>query len=346
MADHRNEATLNRQTKVVDAHAHVLDAETIRILQKEVPRLAPKLTPIDEDFAVLELPDVVQNPFPRGAWDLERRLEHMQAFGLDRQLVAVCPQTLLYGSEPGETLAVSQIQNEQIAAMCRRSPDIFAGLATVPMQAPEMAARELTRAMRDNGLNGAMIGSHICGKNLDDPGFDPFWQAADVLGAFILVHPVHVAGIERMRSYYLKNIVGNPLETTIAAACLVFGGVIERFPHITFCMSHGGGFTPYQAGRFVHGWEVRKECKTRLQGHPGASLDKLIYDTIMHDLEPLRFLINSAGPDRVVLGTDYPFDMGQYDMISTLASLALAPDVHRCIVADNVSSLLPAGFHG
>ncbi|WP_265516807.1 amidohydrolase family protein [Nitratireductor luteus] len=329
---------------IVDAHAHVLDAETIALLQREVPKLAPKLIPIDDDFAILEMMDVVQNPFPRGAWDLERRFEDMERYGLDRQVVAVCPQTLLYGAEVQASLTVAQIQNDQISAMCARYPDKFAGLAAAPMQAPELAAEELTRAMRDKKLGGAMIGSNIGGKNLDDPDFDPFWEVADALGAFILVHPIHVAGIERQRSYYLKNIIGNPLDTTIAAACLVFGGVIERFPNITFFMSHGGGFTPYQAGRFVHGWNVRDEPKQRLKGRPEASLDKLVYDTILHAPEPLQFLIENVGADRVMLGTDYPFDMGQYDMVSVVKSLGLDPATERKVSSGTIGRLLPAGF--
>ncbi len=331
-------------TITVDAHSHVLDIETIRILQREVPGLAPKLTPIDDDFAVFEGPDMTYKPFPRGAWDLERRLRDMECYGLDRQVVAVCPQTLLYGAEPEAALAVAQIQNDQIAAMCAAYPSRFAGLATAPMQAPELAAAELTRAMRENGLGGAMIGSNIKGMNLDDPSLEPFWAAADALSALIFVHPVHVAGADRQKDYYLKNIVGNPLDTTIAAACLVFGGVIARYPRITFLMSHGGGFTPYQAGRFVHGWNVRAEPKSRHDGHPAESLSKLVYDTILHAPEPLRFLIDTVGPGRVMLGTDYPFDMAQYDMLQVLRGLRLDPADEAEIAGGTVRRLLPSGF--
>jgi aminocarboxymuconate-semialdehyde decarboxylase len=328
----------------VDAHAHVLDIETVRILQREAPGLAPKLTPIDDEFAVFEGPDMTYKPFPRGAWDLERRLQDMERYGLDRQVVAVCPQTLIYGAEPVAALAVAQIQNDQIAAMCAAHPLKFAGLATAPMQAPELAAVELTRAMREKRLGGAMIGSNIKGMNLDDPSLEPFWAAADALSALIMVHPVHVAGADRQKDYYLKNIVGNPIDTTIAAACLVFGGVIARYPRITFLMAHGGGFTPYQAGRFVHGWNVRGEPRSRHGGHPAESLSKLVYDTILHAPEPLRFLIDTAGPERLVLGTDYPFDMGQYDIVTVLRGLGLAPEDEAEIASGTIGRLLPSGF--
>ncbi len=331
-----------QRPKIIDAHAHVLDVETIAILQREVPDLAPRLTPVDDDGGILEVGSVVQNPFPRGAWDIDRRFADMERFGLDHQVVAVCPQTLQYGADPAKALAMAQIQNDQIAAMCARWPDRFSGLATAPMQAPDLAAAELTRAMREKGLGGAMIGSNIGGRNLDDPALDPFWAAADAEKAFILVHPVHVAGIDRQRDYYLKNLIGNPLDTTIAAACLVFGGVIERFPNIVFCLSHGGGFTPYQAGRFAHGWAVREEPRRRLSGHPQASLDRLVYDTILHAPEPLRFLIDDVGADRVLLGTDYPFDMGQYDIVSVLEGMALDPSTFARIASGSAEALIGA----
>ena len=327
-----------------DSHAHILQESTIHRLQKEVPQLAPKLTPIDDDFAVYEGVDMTYSPFPRGAWDLERRLSHLKEYDLDHQLLAVCPQTFLYRAEVEPALAVAQIQNDDIASLCAKHPETCTGLATAPMQAPELAAKELTRAMRENGLAGIEIGSNIGGMNLDDPSLDPFWEAANAEKAFILVHPTHVAGAERQKEYYLKNLIGNPLDTTIAAACLVFGGVIARYPDITFCMSHGGGFTPYQAARWIHGWKVRDEPKSRHGGLPEESLSKLVYDTILHGPEPLRWLIDQVGPDRVMVGTDYPFDMGQYDIVSVLEGLGLDPEAEAKIAGGTLERLLPHGF--
>jgi len=327
-----------------DSHAHILDAETIRLLQSEVPSLAPKLTPIDDDFAVYEGADMTYSPFPRGAWDLEKRLADLEAYGLDHQLLAVCPQTFLYGAEAGAALAAAQIQNDQIAALCADRPGTFTGLAHAPMQAPVMAADELARAMREKGLAGAEIGSNIGGKNLDDPALEPFWEVANAEKAFILVHPTHVAGADRQKDYYLKNLIGNPLDTTIAAACLVFGGVLARYPDITFLMSHGGGFAPYQAARWVHGWEVRDEPKKRHPERPEDSIARLVYDTILHAPEPLRFLIDQVGPDRVMLGTDYPFDMGQYDIVKVLADMGLDPETEAKIGSETLAARLPRGF--
>ena len=324
----------------IDTHAHILDLETIRLLQAEVPSVAPTLTPIDDDFADLTVAGSHYKPFPRGGWDLERRLADMERYGFDRQVVAVCPQTVLYDQDPQLALTASQIQNDQIAALVRARPDQFYGLATTPMQAPELAATELRRAMTQGGLSGAMIGSNIEGRNLDDPGLEPFWEVASELGAFILVHPLKVAGIDRQRSYYLQNFIGNPLDTTIAAACLVFGGVLERHPGIRFLMSHGGGFTPYQAARWEHGWSVRAEARQTLKTPPTESLGRLIYDTILHDVAPLQFLVDQVGSGRVLLGSDYPFDMGQYDAVEVVNRLRLPARDHAAILGGSALALL------
>ncbi len=153
----------------------------------------------------------------------------------------------------------------------KEHPDRFAGIATLPMQAPQQAADELRRAMTKLGLHGAMIGSNVEGKNLDDPNFEPLWATAAELDAWMMIHPGNVAGAERLRSYYLTNLIGNPLDTTIAAACLIFGGVLARHPKLNFVMVHGGGFIPYQGGRWVHGWQVRPEPKVHLQHSPAKS---------------------------------------------------------------------------
>ena len=212
-------------------------------------------------------------PFPRGGWDMAKRFSDMDAAGVDVQVVSNTPQTFLYNQEPALTAALAALQNDQIAAAVAIHPERLMGIATLPMQAPQLAADELRRSMRKLGLKGAQIGSNINGRNLDNSALEPLWAAADELAAFIMVHPTQVAGAERLKSYYLTNLIGNPLDTTIAAACLVFGGVVGRYPRIKFLMVHGGGFVPYQAGRFRHGWQVRPEPQANLKAPPDAALD-------------------------------------------------------------------------
>ncbi len=241
---------------------------------------------------------------------------------------------------PPSARRAPRIQNDQIAALVRKYPERFRGLATLPMQAPELAARELRRAMGSLGLLGFHLASNIQGRNLDDPNLAPVWEAAQESGAFILVHPFKIAAGDRLKSYYLKNLIGNPLDTTIAAASLIFGGVIERYPAIRFCFAHGGGFLPYQAGRFIHGWNVRPEPKQFLARGPAESLGRIYYDTILHSDATLQFLIGSVGAARVMLGSDYPFDMGYYEGVRQVRSLPIPESEQELILGETARALL------
>ncbi|MGG5818628.1 amidohydrolase family protein [Falsiroseomonas sp. HW251] len=328
---------------IIDAHTHVLTEAMIAAIAKEVPSCTPKLTRVDDDSAILEILDVRQNPFPRSAWDLERRFALMAEQRIDMQVVCNIPHTFLYEADPGAATAMAEIQNEAIGALCRQYPDRFLGLATAAMQDPSAAAATLDRAVTHHGLRGLHLGSNIRGGNLDDPSLDPVWEVADRHGLFVLVHPHKVVAAQRMHSYYLTNLIGNPLETTIAAASLVFGGVIERHPDINFCLSHAGGFVPFQAGRFRHGWKVRKEPHVRLKGDPAESMARFVYDTITHAPGPLRFLLGEAGAERIVFGTDYPFDMGTTRGVEEIEEAIADPATRDAILTTNILRLLRAG---
>jgi aminocarboxymuconate-semialdehyde decarboxylase len=318
-------------TKTIDIHTHVLADATVKLMQKEIPSLGLKMAPYDADNAVCEVAGVAYRPFSRGGHDIERRFKDMDAAEVDVHLLSVAPQTWLYGQEAAVGIAGATIQNDEIARLVKERPERFSGIATLPMQAPDKAADELRRAMRKLGLHGAMIGSNIGGKNLDDPSFEPLWAAAEELDAFMMIHPGNVAGADRLRSYYLGNLIGNPLDTTIAGACLIFGGVLERHPKLNFIMSHGGGFIPYQGGRWVHGWEVRPEPKVNVKHSPAPYLDRFLYDTILHAKAPLEFLISSVGANRVFLGSDYPYDMGTGECVRQVRA-ANIPEADRDII--------------
>jgi len=324
----------------IDIHAHILTEDTIRFLQREAPKVAPKLSDVDDRFGTLDVAGHGYRNFPRGGWDLERRLQDMAATTVDIQVLSVCPQTFLYAQPAELTAAFARIQNEQLAKLVKARPDRFLAIATLPMQSPKHAADELRHAMRVLGLRGAQIGSNIAGKNLDDPELDPVWSTAAELGAFILVHPINVAGADRLSSYYLTNLIGNPLDTTIAAASLVFGGVLERHPTLKICLAHGGGFVPYQAGRFLHGWHVRTEPKRNLSISPTDSLQRFYFDTIVHSREALEFLVGSTGAARVMLGSDYPFDMGTPDGVSQVRGLSIAAADQETILGGAARRLL------
>jgi aminocarboxymuconate-semialdehyde decarboxylase len=329
------------KARTIDCHTHVLTEEAMRLLAKQSPKVAPVLKNLDARGGALEIDGkIVQHPLPREIWDLDRRLRDMDANGVDVQVLSPNVFTFFYGHEVALTQACAAIQNEEIAAVVRRHPERFLGLGTVPLQAPQVAADELRRAMTKLGLRGAMIATNVNGRNLDDPALDPFWAAAEELGAFIFIHPQVAAAAERLGSYYLRNMVGLPLETTIAGASLVFGGVLERYPGLKICLAHGGGFVPYQAGRFEHGWEVREEAKVRLHNPPAVSLGRLYFDTITHSKTALDFLIRTAGHDRVLLGSDYPFDMGNLDCVARVRALSIEPVARDLILGGYARTVL------
>jgi aminocarboxymuconate-semialdehyde decarboxylase len=326
--------------RTIDVHTHVLTEETMGLLAKEAPKLAPRLTPIDADVAVLEVAGTPYRPFPRGGFDIERRLADMAAAEVDVQVLSATPQTYYYDQDAAAAAACAALQNDQIAKLVKAHPDRFIGIATLPIQAPQRAAEELRRAVSSLGLRGTMFGSNAQGKNLDDPAFEPLWSVAAELGAVVLIHPVNVAGIDRLRSYYLNNLIGNPLDTTIAAACLVFGGVLERHPKLKVLLVHGGGFVPYQAGRWVHGWHVRPEPKANIKRSPEPWLDRFYYDTILHAKPQLEFLVSSVGPARVLLGSDYPYDMGTGECVRQVKALSLPDAQKEAVLGGNALALL------
>jgi len=325
--------------RTIDTHSHILADATIKILQREMPSLGLKLTPYDAENSVVEVRGVPYRPFPRGGHDLEARFADMATSEVDMQVLSVSPQTWLYGIEPSAGLASAVIQNDEIARLVKEHPDRFAGIATLPMQAPDKAAEELRRAMTKLGLRGAMIASNVNGKNLDDPSFEPVWAAAAALDAFMMIHPGNVAGADRLRSYYLGNLIGNPLDTTIAGACLIFGGVLERYPKLNFVMVHGGGFIPYQGGRWVHGWQVRPEPKLHLKESPQKYLDRFFYDTITHSKPALEFLVGSVGADRVFLGSDYPYDMGTLECVRQVRAANISAGARDSILGGHAAKI-------
>jgi aminocarboxymuconate-semialdehyde decarboxylase len=326
--------------RTIDIHTHVLTEETAALLRKEAPKVPVTITPIDAEFATLDVGGVVYRPFPRGGFDLAHRLRDMDAMSVDVQVLSATPQTYLYNQDASLSATTAAIQNDQIAKLVKQNPRRFMGIATLPMQAPEKAADELKRAMTKLGLRGTMFASNIMGKNLDDPSFEPVWATAEELGAFVFIHPNNVAGADRMKSYYLNNLIGNPLDTTIGAACLYFGGVLDRHPKLTVVLAHGGGFTPYQAARWEHGWHVRPEPKKIIAKQPIDIAKRFYYDTILHSAPVLEFMIEHVGPDRVMLGSDYPYDMGMMDCVKHVSALKISDGDKASILSTRAQALL------
>jgi aminocarboxymuconate-semialdehyde decarboxylase len=247
-----------------------------------------------------------------------------------------------YELDTAVAVATSKGSNDEIGQMSKSWPDRFAGLATLPMQDVKTAIAELERVMIHLGFKGAMINDHVNGRTLDEPEFLPFWKAAEQLGALILFHQAGETIVaSRMKRYHLPNTIGNLADRTVTFASLVFGGVMDACPNLKICLAHGGGYTCYGIGRMDRGWQVRSEARVQISQPPSAYLRRFYYDCIVYTESALRYLIDTVGVDRVVFGTDWPYDMVFDWPVSWILSLeSLTQDEKEAILWKNLERLL------
>jgi aminocarboxymuconate-semialdehyde decarboxylase len=263
-------------------------------------------------------------------WDPQRRLEDCARHCVHAQVLSTVPVMFSYWAKPADAHDLSRLLNDHIADVVRRHPAHFAGLGTLPMQAPELAVRELERCVRELGLSGVEVGSHVNDWNLDHPAVFAVFEAAQELGAAVFVHPWDMLGKERMGKYWLPWLVGMPAETALAICSLIFGGVLERLPRLRICFAHGGGAFPGTVGRIEHGFRVRPDlCAVDNDKNPRSYLGKFYLDSLVHDADALRGLIKLVGAERVALGSDYPFPLGEAEPGKLIAELAELPESAR-----------------
>src|SRR4029077_3061009 len=255
--------------------------------------------------------------------------------GIDRAVFGPLMDVAGYSLPPAQGAAWSRMQNEALAGLLGD----HRGLATVPLQDPALAAAELTVAVRDLGLRGAMIDPNALGRPLGDAAFDPFWKAAADLAAPIVLHPYLLEAVERFGRHYLHNLVGYPFETTLAAASLILGGTLDRFPELSVVLVHGGRFLPYHIGRFDRAHETRPEARVDNAGLPSRYLRRFRYDTLVQRPEALRYLVQLVGHDRVMLGSDHPFWMGDPDPLKVVREAGLDPATETAIFGGTAAQI-------
>jgi aminocarboxymuconate-semialdehyde decarboxylase len=275
-------------------------------------------------------------------WDPERRLEDCNKHGVQMQVLSTVPVMFSYWAKPEDTYDLARLLNDHLAEVVVTHPGRFTALGTLPLQDTELAIRELERCIRDLGFPGVQIGSHVNGKNLNHPDLFPVFKSAETLGACVFVHPWDMMAKERMQQYWMRWLVGMPAETCLAICSVIFGGVLERLPKLRICFAHGGGSFPGTIGRIQHGFECRPDlCAVDNPLEPREYLGKFFVDSLVHDAASLRSLIDLMGSNRVVLGTDYPFPLGEAVPGSLIESLAdMQPDVRRRLLAENALEFL------
>jgi aminocarboxymuconate-semialdehyde decarboxylase len=326
----------------IDCHAHFLPDDFIETLRRH------GLIDARKDAGVIHLDRLVcgytaaqtRLPYFPLLYDLDARAALAEQQGIDRQIVCLPPFYFAYGAGLELGAAICRAGNDALAAVVARAPHRFAVFGTVPLQSPQAAVAELRRAVEDLGHWGVEIGSSLAGAPLDDPGLDVFWAACCELDVPVFMHPHHELGGERAAPYYLGNLFGNPSETGLIVARLIFAGVFERFPQLNMILAHGGGTLASIAGRLDHGYRVRPETKT-IPKPPSAYLSQLYFDIVTHDDALLAYLVGRVGAASVVVGTDRPFDMGIDDPRGTVASIPGLDDAGRtAILGGNARSFL------
>ena len=290
------------------------------------------------DGPLILIGQVPVGPITAHYHDLDLRLRAMDAQGVTVQALSLMPP-MVYWADDALGLRLARLVNDALAAASRLYPDRFVALATLPLQDPEAAVGEVDRAVTELGCRGIYLGTNIRGRELADPSFLPVFERIHALEVPIFLHPLNVIGVQRLANYHLHNLLGNPFDTAVAAANLIFSGFFDRFPKLKVCLPHAGGALPYLIGRLNRGWKVREECRA-LKRSPSSYLRRFTYDTISHASEALDYLIKLVGADRVMLGSDYCFDMGYERPVEVVTALELRRSDQEKVLGGNATRLL------
>lgn len=280
-------------------------------------------------------------PWVDFAESLGSRLAAMDEAGIARHVLSMSPLLYWYTASALDAVPYARAINDSMAQVVREAPDRLRAFAYLPLQDPAASVAELERCMADDAFVGAVVGTNVRGQDWDAPELEPILGAAAALGALVFIHPTRVRGTEFLNRYHLRNLIGNPLETTMAFATLSLSGALDRHPDLRLLLAHGGGFAAAGVGRFDHGAQVREENRGRSLRLPSDHLRNVYVDCLTHSEAMLRFLVDTIGSDRIVIGTDYPADMGLSDPISWLEGMSWLSESDRAaIVGGNASVLL------
>ena len=327
---------------IVDVHIHFLSPGAIEAARKAPDRYGVRV--LEGPRPILRIGDEPPTrPLLEPLYTLDRHLAFLAAQEIDAAVFGPLMDVGGYSLAPATGAAWSRIQNEALAASLGEIGGRHRGLAAVPLQDPALAAGELRVALEQLGLRGAMIDPNALGRPLGDRAFDPFWRAAADLGAPVVLHPFLLEAVERFGRHYLHNLVGYPFETTLAAASLILGGTLDRFPALDVVLVHGGGFLPYHIGRFDRGHAGREEVRADGASRPSGYLRRFHYDTLVQFPRALAYLVETVGADRVLLGSDHPFWMGDPEPLAIVREAGLDPDSRRLILGDNAARLFNMG---
>jgi aminocarboxymuconate-semialdehyde decarboxylase len=334
--------------EAIDVHFHIVPLRFVDLLRRQALR---EIVDVEQAANVDRLqfrppPGVVIEPdtaIRPHLYDPALILGALDRRKLDAAAVSPPPEFFLYWAPPEIGRLIARTMNDGFAELARAYPDRLLPLATLPMQDPVGAAAELERAVVDLGLRGAAICTHVNGADLDQSDFRAVFATAARLDVPIFLHPQNAGDVSRLQAYHLWNLLGFPMESAVAVSRLIMSGAFEELPGLKVILAHGGGFFPYQLGRLDHGYASREELQAQLPRPPSAYLGSIYADSLIHDGRSLRFLVDRLGADHVVLGSDYPFDMGCEGPVDAVGEIGLAADAERAIVGGTLARLLKVG---
>jgi aminocarboxymuconate-semialdehyde decarboxylase len=329
---------------VIDVHAHILPQSAVRASEQEREWFGTTITKTADGKPSLQTGAYKMNLGAVEYWlPPKDRIPFMDEDRVDVQVLSLNPQ--LFRDHLDKSLAIecTRAVNDEIAETVNEHPDRFLGLAALPLQDTDASLRELDRAISELDLRGFIIGSHVAGTNWDDPRLLPILEEAARLGAFVLQHPFNNRIREPLPRYHMVNLIGNPLETTIFAASLILGGVLDRIPNLNICLSHSGGYLPFAVGRFDHAYGLRADVRKNAEQKPSDYLRRFYYDCISHSDAGLEQVVELVGADRVLLGTDFPADMGLRHPVAWLEERSFLDNAQRtAIEGGNAEKLVMA----
>ncbi len=328
---------------ITDIHAHAIVPEALRQMAAAHPEHGPTLVE-DGGRKFLSYPGRERlGPLPDAIFDPELRREDMDRQRVDLQVIAIPPPNFHYHVPPDVGADFATIQNDALLALSDDEPERFHVFATLPLQDIDASVAEIGRVAGFERVRGVQIGSNIDGTDVDHLSLEPIWSELDRLDMPVWFHADQrsIAGADRLNSYYLQNLIGIPLESTIAAAKLIFGGVLDRHPELRIGFTHGGGFAPYQIGRWEHGWTVRPEPRVNIAGPgPRHFFAMMYFDSLTHDDISLDMLGKRMGWDHVVLGSDYPFDMASTDPVTAVEAVEMSEKERAGVLGGNAERFL------
>jgi aminocarboxymuconate-semialdehyde decarboxylase len=334
----RARARTGRHSATVDIHCHVMTPEAAALAKDAFDPTREAMLAFSSP-ATRDVNRRQEENIRTQLTSVEQRIKDMDRMGIDIQAVSPSP-TYYYWAEPELGREAARLINNRIAEVVASHPDRFVGMGTVPLQAPELAIAELERLVKELGLRGVEIGTNVAGAELSDPRFRPFFAKAQELDILIFMHPAGFTHGQRLAEHYFINVIGNPLDTTVAVSHLIFGGVLESHPKLKICLAHGGGYAAAYSGRFDHAHRARTDSRQVIKRPPTHYLRRLYFDTIVFTHHQLEYLTGLYGSDHIILGTDYPYDMALPDAVRFVETAKLTRAAKDGILGGNAARLL------